>query len=186
MRSLDGGAEGAVSMSHCRETYSAERVRGMLSGRRDVAKKNMMGGLFFMVKGGMWRSVSGRGGLLVRIDPENQERLLRGIACAADANGCAYNEGLRPRGARSLQDGGVAHRQGTKTHEVLMPAAVAGLLLVEPRREAGGAGVRAVRNSCHALTSGRQLHRQDRRLARQRQPCSLGALAASRPREPCH
>ena len=40
-------------------------------------EKKMMGGLCFIVKGGMCCSVSGRGGLLVRIDPENQEQLLR-------------------------------------------------------------------------------------------------------------
>jgi hypothetical protein len=56
---------------------TAERVRVMLSGRRDIAEKKMMGGLCFMVKGGMCCSVSGRGGLLVRINPENQEQLLR-------------------------------------------------------------------------------------------------------------
>jgi TfoX/Sxy family transcriptional regulator of competence genes len=56
---------------------TAERVRVMLSGRRDIAEKKMMGGLCFMMKGGMCCSVSGRGGLLVRINPENQEQLLR-------------------------------------------------------------------------------------------------------------
>ena len=56
---------------------TAERVRVMLSGRRDVVEKKMMGGLCFMVKGGMCCSVSGRGGLLVRIHPENQKQLLR-------------------------------------------------------------------------------------------------------------
>jgi hypothetical protein len=46
---------------------TAERVRKVLAGRRDVAAKKMMGGLAFMVKGSMFCSVSGRGGLLVRV-----------------------------------------------------------------------------------------------------------------------
>jgi TfoX/Sxy family transcriptional regulator of competence genes len=46
---------------------TAERVRKALAGRRDVTTKKMMGGLVFMVKGGMFCSVSGRGGLLVRV-----------------------------------------------------------------------------------------------------------------------
>jgi hypothetical protein len=46
---------------------TAERVRKALAGRRDVAAKKMMGGLVFMVKGSMCCSVSGRGGLLVRV-----------------------------------------------------------------------------------------------------------------------
>jgi TfoX/Sxy family transcriptional regulator of competence genes len=55
---------------------TAERVRKLLSGRRDVVEKKLMGGLSFMVGGGMACSVSGRGGLLVRIDPQAQQRML--------------------------------------------------------------------------------------------------------------
>jgi TfoX/Sxy family transcriptional regulator of competence genes len=55
---------------------TAERVRKLLSGRRDVVEKKMMGGLSFMVKGGMCCSVSGRGGLLIRIGADAQERIL--------------------------------------------------------------------------------------------------------------
>lgn len=49
------------------DEQTAERVRKVLSGRRDVTAKKMMGGLAFMVKGGMCCSVSGRGGLLIRV-----------------------------------------------------------------------------------------------------------------------
>ena len=56
---------------------TADRVRKVLSGRADVVEKKLMGGLCFMVKGGMCCSVSGKGGLLVRIDPEEQARMLR-------------------------------------------------------------------------------------------------------------
>jgi len=56
---------------------TAERVRKVLSGRGDVVEKKLMGGLCFMVKGGMCCSVSGKGGLLVRIDPVVQARMLR-------------------------------------------------------------------------------------------------------------
>jgi TfoX/Sxy family transcriptional regulator of competence genes len=48
---------------------TAERVRQVLSGRRDVVEKKLMGGLCFMVDGGMCCSVSGKGGLLVRVSP---------------------------------------------------------------------------------------------------------------------
>ena len=37
----------------------------------------MMGGLCFMVKGAMCCSVSGQGGLLVRVGPDAQEKVLR-------------------------------------------------------------------------------------------------------------
>ena len=49
------------------DEQTAERVRKVLAGRRDVTTKKMMGGLVFMVKGSMCCSVSGRGGLLVRV-----------------------------------------------------------------------------------------------------------------------
>jgi TfoX/Sxy family transcriptional regulator of competence genes len=49
------------------DEQTAERVRKALAGQRDVTAKKMMGGLAFMVKGSMCCSVSGRGGLLVRV-----------------------------------------------------------------------------------------------------------------------
>jgi TfoX/Sxy family transcriptional regulator of competence genes len=55
---------------------TADRIRKLLSGRRDVVEKKMMGGLCFMVKGAMCCSVSGQGGLLVRVDPDAQEKVL--------------------------------------------------------------------------------------------------------------
>lgn len=61
-------------MAYDEET--AERVRRLLARRRDVVEKKLMGGLAFMVKGGMCCSVSGRGGLLVRVSPETYERML--------------------------------------------------------------------------------------------------------------
>src|SRR5215475_3897289 len=55
---------------------TAERVRRVLSGRRGVVEKKLMGGLCFMVKGGMCCSVSGRGGLLVRVGADAHEQML--------------------------------------------------------------------------------------------------------------
>jgi TfoX/Sxy family transcriptional regulator of competence genes len=55
---------------------TAERVRKLLSGRRGVVEKKMMGGLCFMVQGGMCCSVSGRGGLMVRVGAQAHERML--------------------------------------------------------------------------------------------------------------
>jgi TfoX/Sxy family transcriptional regulator of competence genes len=61
-------------MAYDEET--AERVHRLLSGRRDVAAKKMMGGLCFMVGGSMCCIVSGKGGLLVRVGPEALARAL--------------------------------------------------------------------------------------------------------------
>jgi len=59
------------------DLVTAERVRHLLADRHDVVERKMMGGLMFMVKGGMCCAVSGRGGLLVRVDPEEQPKLVR-------------------------------------------------------------------------------------------------------------
>ena len=58
------------------DEITAERVRDVLSNRRDVVEKKLMGGLCFMVGGAMCCSVSGRGGLLVRLGALAQERAL--------------------------------------------------------------------------------------------------------------
>jgi TfoX/Sxy family transcriptional regulator of competence genes len=58
------------------DLVTAERVRHLLADRHDVVERKMMGGLMFMVKGGMCCAVSGRGGLLVRVDPEAQPKLI--------------------------------------------------------------------------------------------------------------
>ena len=58
------------------DEQTAERVRKILSGRRGVVEKKLMGGLCFTVKGAMCCSVSGKGGLLVRVG-EQHEHMLR-------------------------------------------------------------------------------------------------------------
>ncbi len=58
------------------DEQTAERVRHLLAERHDVHEKKMMGGLVFMARGGMCCIVSGRGGMLIRVDPEAQPRLI--------------------------------------------------------------------------------------------------------------
>jgi TfoX/Sxy family transcriptional regulator of competence genes len=55
---------------------TAERVREVLSDRRGVVEKKLMGGLCFMVSDSMCCSVSGRGGLLVRVGAEVRAQML--------------------------------------------------------------------------------------------------------------
>src|SRR5215468_3254874 len=67
---------------------TAERVRDALAEQRGVIEKKLMGGLCFMVKGAMCCAVSGRGGLLVRIDPAAHARMIaEPHAEAADMRG---------------------------------------------------------------------------------------------------
>jgi TfoX/Sxy family transcriptional regulator of competence genes len=53
----------------------AERVRGLLGSRSDVADKHMFGGIAFLIAGNMACGVSGDD-LIVRLDREESERLL--------------------------------------------------------------------------------------------------------------
>ena len=55
---------------------AAERIRKLLSRRREVAEKRLMGGVCFTVKGNMCCSVSVRGGILVRVGADAYLRML--------------------------------------------------------------------------------------------------------------
>src|SRR5579859_7587345 len=51
------------------------RLRGLLSRRKDVSEKRMIGGLCFMVDGQMCFGVN-NSGLLVRVGPQSRKRYL--------------------------------------------------------------------------------------------------------------
>ena len=55
----------------------AQRIRDLLSGERGVVEKKMFGGLAFLINGNMSVAASGQGGLLVRVDPDNSDDLLK-------------------------------------------------------------------------------------------------------------
>ena len=54
----------------------ADRIREQLAGEAGVDEQRMFGGLAFLVAGHMAVAASGRGGLMVRVDPEETETLL--------------------------------------------------------------------------------------------------------------
>lgn len=54
----------------------ADRLREALIGEPGVVEKAMFGGLAFLVAGHLAVSASGRGGLLLRVDPAQTEALL--------------------------------------------------------------------------------------------------------------
>jgi len=54
----------------------AGRIRELVSGERGVAEKKMFGGLAFLVNGNMAIAASGQGGVLVRVDPEQSDKLV--------------------------------------------------------------------------------------------------------------
>ena len=54
----------------------AERVRDVLAPEGGVTEKRMFGGLAFLLDGNMAVGVSGRGGLMVRVEPDRTEHLV--------------------------------------------------------------------------------------------------------------
>ncbi len=54
----------------------ADRICALVTDELDVSEQRMFGGLAFLVGGNMAVAASGQGGLLVRIDPSESERLV--------------------------------------------------------------------------------------------------------------
>jgi TfoX/Sxy family transcriptional regulator of competence genes len=54
----------------------ADRIRELLGREPRLTEQKMFGGLAFMIGGNMAVAASGQGGLLVRVDPTQSERLV--------------------------------------------------------------------------------------------------------------
>lgn len=54
----------------------ADRIRELIAAERGIEEKRMFGGLAFLINGNMSVAVSGRGGLMVRVPPDETEKLL--------------------------------------------------------------------------------------------------------------
>jgi hypothetical protein len=58
------------------DTDMAHRIRECLSAEPDLTEKPMFGGLAFLLAGHMVVAASGRGGLMLRVDPARADDLL--------------------------------------------------------------------------------------------------------------
>ncbi len=83
----------------------ANRIREVLADEDGVTEQRMFGGLAFMIAGHMAVSASGRGGLLLRCDPERDRR------AGAEAARRALRD-ARPGDGRLA-----AHRAGGRPHQ---------------------------------------------------------------------
>src|SRR5205085_7937669 len=54
----------------------AARIRELVAGEKSVTEKKMFGGLAFLVGGHMAVAASGRGGMMVRVDPAESDALV--------------------------------------------------------------------------------------------------------------
>jgi TfoX/Sxy family transcriptional regulator of competence genes len=57
------------------DTDLADRIRELLGPERGVEEKRMFGGLAFLINGNMAVAASGNGGLLVRVPPDDTDKL---------------------------------------------------------------------------------------------------------------
>jgi TfoX/Sxy family transcriptional regulator of competence genes len=55
----------------------AARIRDLVARETGVVEKKMFGGLAFLINGNMSVAASGQGGLLVRVDPDNSDALVK-------------------------------------------------------------------------------------------------------------
>ncbi len=74
----------------------AERIRELIGGDPAVSEMKMFGGLAFLVGGNMAIAASGQSGALVRVDPEENDRLVASTpATVAIMRGREMNGWLR-------------------------------------------------------------------------------------------
>jgi len=85
----------------------ANRLRELLAEEPGVTEKRMFGGLAFLVGGHLSVAASGRGGLMVRIDPDETDALL-----AKPHAGPFEMRGRAVQGWLRIDDDGVRTRRG--------------------------------------------------------------------------
>jgi TfoX/Sxy family transcriptional regulator of competence genes len=96
----------------------ANRIRELTATESGVEEKRMFGGLAFLIGGHMSVAASGRGGLMVRVPPDETENLLRSehvepmVMAGRETRGWVSVSGDGVRTKRQLQSWvsrGVAH-----------------------------------------------------------------------------
>jgi hypothetical protein len=54
----------------------ADRIRELIGGEPNLTEQKMFGGLAFLIGGNMAVSASGQGGVMIRVDPAQSDRLV--------------------------------------------------------------------------------------------------------------
>ncbi len=70
-------ADGCILPAMAYDEDLAFRIREVVAAEHGVTEKRMFGGLAFLINGNLAVSASGRGGLLLRVDPARSETLLK-------------------------------------------------------------------------------------------------------------
>jgi hypothetical protein len=83
----------------------ADRIRELLEGEQNVSEQKMFGGLSFLIGGHLAVAASGKGGVLVRVDPAESDRLVDTTSATLMDMGGPHDAGL------------AARRRGQRAHE---------------------------------------------------------------------
>ena len=83
------------------------RIRELIAAERGLTEKKMFGGLAFLVGGNMAVAASGQGGLLVRCDPSDSDKLVMN-----DGATVAVMRGQPMRGWLRVDDSKVQTKKG--------------------------------------------------------------------------
>ena len=84
----------------------ANRIRELVGPQKGVEEKRMFGGLAFLINGNMSVAASGQGGLLVRVPPDDTEKLLQREHVSVMVMG-----GREPRGWLRVADRGLTTKR---------------------------------------------------------------------------
>jgi hypothetical protein len=102
----------------------AHRLRELLADEDGLTEKQMFGGLAFLLHGNMSVSASGRGGLLVRIDPAETETALARPHVALMQMGGRTMDGwitVAPEGLKTKRDLAAWVKRGVTFARTLTP-----------------------------------------------------------------
>jgi TfoX/Sxy family transcriptional regulator of competence genes len=73
---VPGGGAGTTIVAMAYDEDLADRIRELTAGEAQMGEKKMFGGLAFLIAGNMAVAASGQGGLLVRVDPAQSDKLV--------------------------------------------------------------------------------------------------------------
>jgi TfoX/Sxy family transcriptional regulator of competence genes len=74
----------------------AARIRELLAADPDLTEKKMFGGLAFLIRGRLVLAVSSQGGLMIRVDPAESDKLIKsGSADVVEMRGHAMQGWVR-------------------------------------------------------------------------------------------
>ena len=101
----------------------ADRIRELVAGEKGLTEQKMFGGLAFLIGGNMAVAASGQGGILVRVDPEQSDKLVSATAAEPMVmRGRSMDGWLRVAAADVHQKRSIVDMGETRRHVRALPS----------------------------------------------------------------